>query len=259
MMTIKNNSSHGSFYEFQLLCSDIGNEPSYNNKTDIIQSFVKTFKGDLYILCKLLLIRDDKRVFNIKEKQFVKLLCMDKTFKQVNHNEMIEHLLQGDCAETVKKYFQLTGHSRSKSTLLLQQVDDFLTKLTTVTKEQDQLNVISPILNVCTGDDLKYIWKLIDHDLKINIGPKFVFNALHKKAFDLYRNCNDLKLVIDRIVDKSIGKKDTIERPILTEQLCSDIQLLVPIKPMICRPITTAQEGINRTPNGSYVEIKLGL
>ncbi len=32
--------------------------------------------------------------------------------------------------------------------------------------------------------DLKFICKIMAHDLKINIGSKFVLNALHPKAFD---------------------------------------------------------------------------
>lgn len=62
-------------------------------------------------------------------------------------------------------------------------VDVFLEQLTKVSKEDDQLDVISNFLDLCNEVDVKYIVKLIHHDLKINIGPKFVLNAIHPKAF----------------------------------------------------------------------------
>lgn len=41
-MEEKDNS--GSFFEFQKLCKSIDEENSYNNKTEIIQNFLKKFK-----------------------------------------------------------------------------------------------------------------------------------------------------------------------------------------------------------------------
>jgi hypothetical protein len=53
-----------------------------------------------------------------------------------------------------------------------------------LTKEDEQADLVSDLLDKCTGDDLKWFWKLMDKDLKINIGAKFVLAALHPKAFD---------------------------------------------------------------------------
>lgn len=80
--------------------------------------------------------------------------------------------------------------------MTLKEVDDFLDKMNGCTKESDQLKFISSIIKRCTGskiiwkllliyiDDLKILWKLLDKDLKINVGPKFVLQAMHPKAFD---------------------------------------------------------------------------
>ena len=35
-----------------------------------------------------------------------------------------------------------------------------------------------------SSEDLRYVTKLMDHDLKINIGEKFVLNALHPQAYE---------------------------------------------------------------------------
>ena len=98
----------------------------------------------------------------------------------------------------IDQFLELSGKAKKNSTLTLQQVDEFLNELTTVTKDADQHRVISAIIAKCTGgkyfhfvhlpyhakDDLKWIWKLIDKDLKINIGPKFVLAAMHPKGFE---------------------------------------------------------------------------
>jgi DNA ligase-3 len=82
-------------------------------------------------------------------------------------------------------------------------MDDFLDSLTHLTKEDDQVAAFSKIVPKCTPgivpycilfppplpytsitDDLKWLCKIIDHDLKINIGAKFVLNALHPDAFE---------------------------------------------------------------------------
>lgn len=84
----------------------------------------------------------------------------------------------------------------AKSTVTLKQIDDFLQELTTVRSEEAQYNVFCKILPKITAgifslldlsfpfltrwtDDLKILMKIIDHDLKINIGPKYVLGALH--------------------------------------------------------------------------------
>lgn len=70
------------------------------------------------------------------------------------------------------------------------------------------------------ADDLKWLCKIIDHDLKINIGPKFVLGAIHPDAFEgnvspptcivansyaAFKNSNDLKQVLKRV--ESFNKK----------------------------------------------------
>lgn len=86
----------GTFYEFQKVCQRIEEQGSYNAKTKILEEFFKNFSyeqgyyfrrlfffkkirihvcsGDLYLFCRLMLCRLDKRVYNIRDKQLVKIL-----------------------------------------------------------------------------------------------------------------------------------------------------------------------------------------
>jgi hypothetical protein len=96
-----NADGSGTFYDFISLCKEIEKEPSYNNKTELVKTFIKNHdKIDLYLLCKLLCCKDDKRVYNMKEKQLVKVLS--RIWKS-NHADMISDLSNGDFTETAKK------------------------------------------------------------------------------------------------------------------------------------------------------------
>jgi hypothetical protein len=90
----------GTFYAFQTLCKDIEDASLYTAKTEIIRKYLKTFKGDLYLLCKLLLCRQDKRVYNVRDKSLVKLIARCLNCSQ---DEMVSDLENGDASETAKK------------------------------------------------------------------------------------------------------------------------------------------------------------
>ena len=90
----------GTFSSFQSLCKDIEEASQYTAKTETIRKYLKTFKGDLYLLCKLLLCRQDKRVYNIKDKSLVKIIAKCLNCSQ---DKMISDLENGDASETSKK------------------------------------------------------------------------------------------------------------------------------------------------------------
>jgi hypothetical protein len=140
----------GSFHDFIELCKQIEAEGSYNGKTKLVAEFLKSHNVDLYLFCKLMLCKDDKRVYNMKEKQIVKALSR---IWQCPLQEMISDLDNGDFSETAKKvcdscfkiqllgilslltynsslngyqFFEKYGQPQKQSTLTLKQVDDWL-------------------------------------------------------------------------------------------------------------------------------------
>jgi len=79
------------------------------------------FKGDIVLWCKLLLPGAAKRVYNLQSKQLIKLFA--RLLLQ-DEDEMLEHLEQGDVAETISVFFEkstavLPG---TKSVLTIQDV-----------------------------------------------------------------------------------------------------------------------------------------
>ena len=70
MASLASKDESGSFESFTQLCLRLGDEPSYNQKEEIIKRYVEDeFTGDLFLLCKLLLCKEDKRVYNVRDKQ----------------------------------------------------------------------------------------------------------------------------------------------------------------------------------------------
>ena len=62
----------------------------------------KGFKGDLYLVTRLLLPRNPKRVYNMKDKTFVRVFS---SILGVNSAAMTADLDKGDCAETCATFF----------------------------------------------------------------------------------------------------------------------------------------------------------
>lgn len=52
------------------------------------------------------------------------------------------------------------------------QVDQFLDKLSELTKEDEQILHFKSIVVKCTANDLKMIIRQVKHDLRITAGPK---------------------------------------------------------------------------------------
>lgn len=65
----------GSYYEWQQLVKLIEAESSHIGKTAEIAKFIKHFNGDVYLVVKLLLPGEDKRVYHVKAKQIAKILA----------------------------------------------------------------------------------------------------------------------------------------------------------------------------------------
>lgn len=142
-----------------------------------------------------------------------------------------------------------------------------------MTKEDDQYELFAEILPVCTTEDVKNLCRLLDHDLKIKIGPKYVLGALHPYAFDAYMNSNDLKNIIERVINHTLSKSkkgekrkleegeddgDAGEKKKLTKggSFSTAVMLMTPVRPMLARVSKSVEEVQTRCPNGGYAEIK---
>ncbi|XP_967954.1 DNA ligase 3 [Tribolium castaneum] len=235
------------FREFRRVVADISNVSSYLEKTSIVSKmFTKGsdgtgFKGDIVLWCRLLLPGFVKRIYNLQSKQLVKLFS--KIF-HCDQDAMLEHLEQGDVSETIQVFYERSKSFKpvKKSTLTLQQVDEFLQDLTNLTKEEEQTAHLKTFASKCTANDLKIVIRLIKHDLRMNAGAKHILDGVHPDAYQAFQSSRDIKAVIDRCL-KDKGTKARIE-------------LMTPVLPMLAEACKSVEQAMKKCPNGMYSEIK---
>uniref|UniRef100_A0A8C5QM37 DNA ligase n=2 Tax=Leptobrachium leishanense TaxID=445787 RepID=A0A8C5QM37_9ANUR len=240
--------------EFRKLCAMVAEESSYNSKTQIIQEFLKKgsggdgFHGDTYLTVKLLLPGVIKSVYNLNDKQIVKLFS--RIFN-CNLEEMVRDLEQGDVSETVRIFFDKSKMfpPATKSLLTIHEVDDALNQLSKMTKEEDQQKVLEDLAHRCTSNDLKCVIRLIKHDLKMNSGAKHVLDALDPNAYDAFKASRNLGDVVERVLRNQ-------EAPGLKRTLSVQASLMTPVQPMLAEACKSIEYAMKKCPNGMYAEIK---
>uniref|UniRef100_A0A3Q2CF39 Ligase III, DNA, ATP-dependent n=1 Tax=Cyprinodon variegatus TaxID=28743 RepID=A0A3Q2CF39_CYPVA len=226
------------FREFRKLCATVAENNSYNTKTQIIEKFLRKgaggdkFHGDLYLTVKLLLPGVVKSVYNLNDKQIVKLFS--RIFRS-NQDDMVRDLDQGDVSETVRMFFEESKSfpPAAKSLLTIQEVDASLTRLAQLTKEDDQQSELESIAKKCTSNDLKCIIRLIKHDLKMNAGAKHVLDAVDPNAYDAFKASRNLGDVIERVLrNQQEASNGSGPRKLLTVEA----SLMTPVQPMLVSP-----------------------
>ncbi|XP_060059943.1 DNA ligase 3 isoform X2 [Erinaceus europaeus] len=242
--------------EFRKLCAMVAENPSYNTKTQIIQDFLQKgsagdgFHGDMYLTVKLLLPGVIKSVYNLNDKQIVKLFS--RIFN-CNSDDMARDLEQGDVSETVRVFFEQSKSfpPAAKSLLTIQEVDEFLLRLSKLTKEDEQQQALQDIASRCTANDLKCIIRLIKHDLKMNSGAKHVLDALDPNAYEAFKASRNLQDVVERVL-RNEQEKEPGQKRILSIQA----SLMTPVQPMLAEACKSIEYAMKKCPNGMFSEIK---
>lgn len=261
----KKPSKDDMFREFRRICCAITDVSAYTEKTAILKRmFTKGstgdgFKSDIVLWCKLLLPGTAKRIYNLQSKQLIKLFA--RILKQ-EESSMLEDLEQGDIGETISSFFSKSDALRPniKSVITIQEVEKFLAKLSTMTKEVEQMNHFKSFIVRCTENDLKMIIRLIKHDLRINAGPKHILEAIDKDAYTAFQVSNDLEAVIQRCLgapsssnsDKtsaSDSKKDSIKKKVA-------LTVMTPVLPMLAEACKSVEMAMKKCPDGMLSEVK---
>lgn len=244
--------------EFRKLCAMVAENPSYNTKTQIIHDFLQKgstgdgFRGDVYLTVKLLLPGVIKSVYNLNDKQIVKLFS--RIFN-CNPDAMARDLEQGDVSETIRVFFEQSKSfpPAAKSLLTIQEVDAFLLHLSKLTKEDEQQQALQDIASRCTANDLKCIIRLIKHDLKMNSGAKHVLDALDPNAYEAFKASRNLQDVVERVLhNEQEVEKDPGRRRALSVQA----SLMTPVQPMLAEACKSIEYAMKKCPNGMFSEIK---
>ncbi|CAF4380350.1 unnamed protein product, partial [Didymodactylos carnosus] len=142
----------------------------------------------------------------------------------------------------------------SKSTLSIYDIDNYLLKLSKLTKENDQERLLHEITIKCTSNDLKMFIRLTQKDLKINAGPKQILDALDINAYDAYQHSNNLKTFVDRYLQhKSSGSPTKLS---LAKAFSVQIELMTPVHPMLAEACKSVDYAFKKCKNTILAEIK---
>ncbi|XP_076290360.1 DNA ligase 3 [Lasioglossum baleicum] len=254
-------SRDDSFEEFQKVCEKIARVDAYTEKTAVVRRmFTKGstgdgFKGNTVLWCRMLLPTAEKRIYNLQNKQLVKLFS--RILLQ-DENEMLDHLAQGDVAETIRLFFEksVVSNPARSSVLTLQEVDQFLAKLSTLTKEDEQTQHFRSIVSRCTCNDLKMIIRLIKHDLRINTGPKHILQAVHDDAYAAYQTSNDLVNVLKRCLETSRSGGPASSSGSASGKKVAALSLMTPVLPMLAEACKSVEMAMKKCPHGMLSEVK---
>ncbi|XP_011866733.1 PREDICTED: DNA ligase 3 isoform X2 [Vollenhovia emeryi] len=252
-------SKDDSFREFRRICSKVADVDAYTDKTAIIKrmftagSLGDGFKGDIVLWCKMLLPGAVKRIYNLQSKQLIKLFA--RLLLQ-DEDAMLEHLEQGDVAETISVFFENSAAVSpcAASVLTIQDVDLFLENLSRLTKEEEQIQHFRSILDKCTINDLKMIVRLIKHDLRINAGPKHILEGVNADAYKAFQMSRDLEAVVRRFLP-NLEDKPCASSSILSRNKVA-ISLMTPVLPMLAQACTSVEMAMRKCPNGMLSEVK---
>ncbi|XP_031835659.2 DNA ligase 3 [Nomia melanderi] len=254
-------SKDDSFEAFQKLCEDIAKVDAYTDKTAVVRKMLTKgstgdgFKSDTVLWVKMLLPAAMKRIYNLQSKQLVKLFS--RILLQ-DEDEMLEHLEQGDVAETIRLFFEknLAVQPASKSVLTIQEVEQFLEKLSFLTKEDEQIQHFRSLISSCTCNDLKMIIRLIKHDLRINAGPKHILGAVHDDAYAAFQTSRDLVNVVKRCLPDSRGGQPPPSSSKSPSGNKVALTLMTPVLPMLAEACKSVEMAMKKCPRGMLSEVK---
>lgn len=261
-----NNTGNGMhkdclFKTFRKLVADISSASSYLEKTKIVHQMFTGgsdgagFKDDIILWCKLLLPGVVKRIYNIHNKQLIKLFS--RIF-DTDQSDMMEYFEQGDIGETIQHFFEQSKKVQpsSKSKLTVKEIDEFLEELSELTKEEEQINHFKNIISKLTSNDLKTIIRLIRHDLRMNAGAKHILQGVHADAYEVYQSTRDIELVINKYLGSSSNSSNEAIVINETKAVKASVNVMIPCLPMLAEACKSLEQAIVKCPNGLYSEIK---
>lgn len=250
-------SSSDKFVDYQKLVKKVEAESSYTEKSRIIRKFLfdGKFDGEIELWLRFLMPKETmSRVYNLQDKQIVKLFSLILSVKQSDVSSHLEE--SGDVSETISEFFGESKKLKPKaeSTLTLQQVDKFLDQLQHLTHEKEQIGHFEEFCSKCTTDDLKATIRVIKHDLKMNCRARHVLDALHADAYDHFQRSRDLTTVLSTFHSNLTSSSSSSSGK--SKKVKSGLQVMTPIAPMLAEACKDFDKVITKCPEGFYSEIK---
>lgn len=260
------------FRAFQRLCESIATKSGYLDKTAVVKAALPEWgDANLLLLVRMLLPANDPRIYNLKDKGLVKILSRVYSADQAAMSEHLDSC--GDVSETAANFCPARlatlkpEQDHAPTALLLAEVDSMLDSLSKLTKEDEQVNLLSRFArdNSFQAEDMKWLCRLIKKDLKTRAKDKHVLEAVHPEAYSMFKQNSDLvALVVQILAAKKPhaagaapgGGDRKADNASTGQDLKASIALRQPIKPMLANPLKDLGSVFDKCPHGMYAEIK---
>ena len=242
----------GSFGDFQNLCNKIGSNTARLTKTAHISQFYGNYCGDLQVLLELILPKATKRIYNMGKKKIWKIFGL---ILNIDEKELINDYQDGINAGMIgnvisNAYSNVISNNnnfanqKKKTILSMYDVNEYLKKLTTVTKEMDQFKLLNEVTSKCNINDLKWFLRLMDKDLKVDAGTKTVLDGIDSKAYKAFQMKANIGYIVNQL---SMGNQLT----------SNGAALMIPMKPMLAQACKSYEMAFIKCKSGLiYAEIK---
>jgi DNA ligase-3 len=190
------------FATFVQTCALIEQQSSYIEKIKVLRKVFYDETGnltpDIALWIDMLVPSSiSKRVYNLKQAQLVKIfkyIC-----DQIGDGELMPSSGINMARWLALSHEKAAGdnYKNIDRDVTMKDVDDFLIAIEARTRNPSTDFLL--IMARCDVDSKTSIIRLVQKDLCIRLGIKHVLNAIDKKAYNIYKECNDIRLVLQKI------------------------------------------------------------
>ncbi|XP_017778215.1 PREDICTED: DNA ligase 3-like, partial [Nicrophorus vespilloides] len=227
-----------TFEEFREFIVNIQKEKYLADKSALLTEIFKFGSHNVenvIMWCMLLLPEQNHMIKYMNIDQLVKLFS--RIFVE-DASEIYNHLEKSNgINESIAHFYNEKMDPPSSTTLTIEQVNEFFYLLSQLDKKDEQVNHIKKFLPSCTVEDVNCIVKLMRHNLKIDLAPKYILEAIYPEAYSSFLSFGSISLALKHCFSKS------------TEILTQNIVVMKPFKPMVAVACKSIEQAINKFPN----------
>ncbi|KAK9477284.1 ATP dependent DNA ligase domain-containing protein [Lipomyces japonicus] len=191
-------------------------------RRDILQRYFTKWKNevgnDIYPCFRLLIPFCDKErhMYGLKEKSLAKLIVKiigisstsEDAISLINYKIPIGNKLAGDFSERCYEVIQKREQISHFGTLSIDDVNEMLSDLSTKSKADEQLPIITKFYNSMNAEELKWLIRIILRQMHIGATEHTIFAAWHTDANTLYNFTSSLKRVCWELFDSKFRLPD---------------------------------------------------